>query len=180
MLRGIGLGLMTTLLVCCAGCAEQGQQGGNGNLTTTTASTTPASATPAATTTPATSPSPATPTGTPSPSAPTTATVKNVGNKWQDEASGSPVTTIKVGGTVTWSITGGTHSLRRDAGSDANGCGNLEASFDSANLSSGQSVTRTFNTAGTFGYHCGIHLGTPNCKTPPGSGAMPGVIHVVP
>jgi hypothetical protein len=65
------------------------------------------------------------------------------------------------------------------AGSAANGCQNLDASFDS-NLSPGQPVSRKFDTVGTFGYQCGIHGGTPNCNTPPGSGTMPGVIKVVP
>jgi plastocyanin len=46
-------------------------------------------------------------------------------------------------------------------------------------LDEGDSVTRTFTTAGTFGYICGVHKGKPNCKTPPGTG-MSGVIKVVP
>jgi hypothetical protein len=106
--------------------------------------------------------------------------VKASNFKWQDDASGTPVTTIKVGGTVTWTVTNGTHSLEAVAGSAANGCGNLDASFNSDTLTSGKSVSRTFNTVGTFGYHCGIHLGDPNCKTPPGSGRMPAIIKVVP
>lgn len=131
----------------------------NENLNTNTNSTPPAA-----------SPSPAQ-------TAPMTATVKNAGVKWKDEASGTPVTTIKVGGTVTWTITSGLHSIEKMAGE---GCDELEDSFDSDNLGVGKSVTRTFTKAGTFGYHCGIHLGNPNCKAPPGTGAMPGVIKVVP
>jgi plastocyanin len=177
MLRGIGLVLTTALLlVCCAACTEQGANVNSTNSTNT--ANRAATATPAATTTPAASPAASPSPGT---SAPTTATVKNNGNKWQDDASGTPVTTIKVGGTVTWTITGGKHSLRRDTGSTENGCGDLEASFDTtSDLTSGQSATRTFTKEGTFGYHCGIHGGKPNCKTPPGEGLMPGVIKVVP
>jgi plastocyanin len=122
----------------------------------------------------------ATPTPIPTSTAPTTASVKGSNFKWQDDTSGTPVTTIKVGGTVTWTISGGTHSLEGVAPSAANGCDQLEASFNSDDLSAGQSVSRTFTKAGTFGYHCGIHKGNPNCKTPPGNGAMPGVIKVVP
>lgn len=147
---------------------------------TTSAPTNAPTSTTSATATPTSAPS--TPSATPSPSAPTTANVKNDGIRWKDEASGTPVTTIKVGGTVTWTTTPGPpHSLRRDAGTADNGCDNLDASFDTpGNISPGTPVTRTFDKVGTYGYHCGVHLGTPNCKTPPGSGAMPGVIKVVP
>jgi len=119
----------------------------------------------------------------PSPTAETasmTATVKNVNFSWKDDASGTPVTTIKVGGTVTWTMTSGTHSIGRVAPNPTNGCDELDVSFDSGPLTTGKSVTRTFDKPGTFGYHCGIHLGDPDCKTPPGTGRMPGVIKVVP
>jgi hypothetical protein len=109
--------------------------------------------------------------------------VKGSNFKWQDGVSGTPVTTIKVGETVTWKIAGGTHRLERVAPSAENGCEELDASFDSDDLSSGQTVSRTFTKVGTFGYHCGIHGGNPNCKTPPGNTTppnMPGVIKVVP
>lgn len=162
-MKAFGLVLTTALLVGVTSCTPPSNQN--------TATPTPTAATP----TPA-SPSP---TAAVSPS-PGTATVKGSNFKWQDDASGTPVTTIKVGGTITWTITGGTHQLERVAGSAANGCDELDASFDSNNLTSGQSVSRTFNKVGTFGYHCGIHGGTPNCTTPPGSGPMPGVIKVVP
>jgi len=108
-----------------------------------------------------------------------TATVKGSNFKWTDDVSGTPVTTIKVGGTVTWTITDGTHRLAKVASSPANGCQALDATFDSDDLDEGQTVARTFTTTGTFGYKCGIHGGTPKCNTPPGSG-MSGVIKVVP
>lgn len=169
-MKPLGLVLTAALLLSITSCKPNGGNQGNA---TPTPSTAPAS--PTATATAAASPSP-----TAGPTAPTTATVKGSNFKWQDDVSGTPVTTIKVGGKITWTITGGTHKLERVAGTAANGCGQLDASFDSSNLSSGQSVTRTFTKVGTFGYHCGIHLGEPNCNTPPGSGPMPGVIKVVP
>jgi len=162
-MKALGLVLTMALLVGITSCQPTTNQN--------TATPTPTAGTP----TPAT-PSP---TAAVSPS-PSTASVKGSNFKWQDDASGTPVTTIKVGGTVTWTITGGTHQLERVAASPANGCDELDASFDSSNLTTGQSVTRTFNKVGTFGYHCGIHQGNPNCKTPPGNGPMPGVIKVVP
>jgi plastocyanin len=106
--------------------------------------------------------------------------VKNVNLTWQDNASGTPVTTVKVGGTVTWTISAGPpHSLKRVAGTPENGCEELDAGFDS-NLSAGQPVSRKFDKVGTFGYQCGIHTGKPNCKNPPSGEKMWGVIKVVP
>ena len=165
MLKTLGLVLTIALFLAITSC----QPGTNSNNATPSPSvSTPTPASPSPTVTASVSPSPA------------TGGVKGSNFKWTDDASGTPVTTIKVGGSVTWTITGGTHQLERVAGTAANGCDNLDASFDSGNLTSGQTVTRTFTKVGTFGYHCGIHLGDPNCKTPPGPGAMPGVIKVVP
>lgn len=171
MLKALGLVLTIGLLLGITSCYPNGSQNGNATPSPSTSTPTPTSPSPVATV-----PSSPTPTST----APATATVKGSNFKWVDDVSGTPVTTIKVGGTITWTITGGTHQLERVASSAANGCGELETSFDSGNLTSGQTVTRTFTKVGTFGYHCGIHLGDPNCKAPPGSGAMPGVIKVVP
>ena len=166
MLKALGLVLtIALLLLMITSCQPSGN---SNNATPSPSVSTPTPASPSPTVTASVSPSPA------------TGSVKGSNFKWTDDASGTPVTTIKVGGSVTWTITGGTHRLERVAGTAANGCDNLEASFDSGNLSSGQTVTRTFTKVGTFGYHCGIHLGDPNCKTPPGTGAMPGVIKVVP
>src|ERR1043165_1052237 len=159
-MKALGLVLTTALLLGIASCTQSNQN---------SASPTPSVATP----TPA-SPSPT------AAASPPKATVKGSNFKWQDDASGTPVTTIKVGGTVTWTITGGTHQLERVPASAANGCDELEAWFASDTLPSGKSVSRTFTKVGTFGYHCGIHKGNPNCKTPPGGGPMPGVIKVVP
>ena len=177
MLKALGLVLIIAPLLAITSCQPTNTNSTNATPSPSVGSPTPASPTPA-------SPSPTvTASVSPSPGA-ATASVKGANFKWTDDASGTPVTTIKVGGTVTWTITsgatGGTHQLERVAGNATNGCDNLEASFDSGNLTSGQTVTRTFTKVGTFGYHCGIHLGDPNCKTPPGTGSMPGVIKVVP
>jgi|SRR5687768_16930380 len=169
-MKNLGLVLTTALLLGITSCTTTGPS--NGNTSPTPTATTPRPASPSPT---ATAPSPG-----PTSTAPATATVKGSNFQWRDDVSGTPVTTIRVGGSITWTVTGGTHQLERVAPSAANGCEELEASFDSTNLTSGQTVTRTFTKAGTFGYRCGIHLGEPNCKTPPGSGRMPGVIKVVP
>ncbi|HXC71289.1 MAG TPA: hypothetical protein VN644_15005 [Pyrinomonadaceae bacterium] len=166
MLKALGLVLTIALLLAITSCQPGGTN--SNNATPSPSASTPTPASPSPTVTASVSPSPA------------TGSVKGSNFKWTDDASGTPVTTIKVGGSVTWTITGGTHKLERVAGSAANGCDNLDASFDSGNLTSGQTATRTFTKVGTFGYHCGIHLGDPNCKTTPGTGAMPGVIKVVP
>src|SRR5437868_3679158 len=156
MRKVLGFALTTVLLLSFTSCTGQDQT--NGNRTTT--ANAPAPATPSNT--------PATPPTTPAPPAPTTANVKATpGLKWQDDASGTPVTTIKVGGTVTWTVTAGApHSLQRVAPSPGNGCDELDVSFDTpGHLTPGQPVTRTFTKVGTFGYRCGVHLGTPDCKS---------------
>ena len=167
MLRVLVIVLTIVLFAGCTTSTNLNQN--NASSPATTATGTPAS-------------TPSVAAATPSPSAPTTANVKNVGIKWQDEASGTPVTTIKVGGKVTWTVSAGPpHSLKRVAGTAENGCNDLDATFDTpGNIAPGTPVTRTFDKVGVYGYHCGVHLGTPNCKTPPGTGAMPGVIKVVP
>jgi plastocyanin len=161
MLRVLGLLLMTALFLCSTSCTPADRQ--------TNAPTT-------AVTTPSPTPSPSI---TPPPTAPTTASVKGSNFKWVDDASGTNVTTIKVGGTVTWTVTQGDHTLERVAPSPANGCTKqLDGSFDTDDMS--QPVTKTFTEVGTFGYRCGKHGGVPNCNNPPGSGRMPGIIKVVP
>jgi len=65
--------------------------------------------------------------------------------------------TINAGDTVTFKNSGGTHNVTADNGSwrcaascsDTGGSGNLSGAA--------WSFTRTFNTAGTFGYHCEAH-----------------------
>src|SRR5688500_1978046 len=108
MLRVLGLVLTTALLLGISSCTS----GRETNAPTATGS-------PTAATTP--SPTATSPPTTPSPSAPTTASVKGTNFKWTDEVGGTNVTTIKVGGTVTWTAVGN-HRLERDPSSADNGC----------------------------------------------------------
>jgi plastocyanin len=61
----------------------------------------------------------------------------------------NPVTlTITAGTTVTWQPTGGSHTVTSDPGSPE--------AYDLA-VGGTTAVTRQFNTAGTFSYHCIFH-----------------------
>ena len=54
---------------------------------------------------------------------------------------------VKAGTTVTWTNNESiTHTVTAD-----------DASFDSGNMKQGDKFTHTFNTAGTFSYHCKYH-----------------------
>lgn len=96
--------------------------------------------------------------------APMTSTVKSTGAcEWRDDTSGTPETTIMVGGTVTWEAAGcGGHTVI-SSGAPA---------FADLNALPG---SRTFNAAGDYKYFCGIHGGDPVAKT-----GMWGIVHVVP
>lgn len=170
MLKVLGLVFTLGLLLCISSCATTTNTNNTNTITNINTNTANLNAT----VTPTISPASPSPTVSPV-TAPTTATVKGSNFKWVDTASGTNVTTIKVGGTVTWTVTGN-HSLERVPA--ANGCADLDASFDSDRIT--QPVSRTFKTAGTFGYHCGVHGGTPNCTNPPASEGMAGIIIVVP
>ena len=54
--------------------------------------------------------------------------------------------TISIGETATWTLTNGTHTVVSDDGS-----------WQSGSLSTGGTFTHQFDTAGQFGYKCGIH-----------------------
>ena len=54
--------------------------------------------------------------------------------------------TISIGETVTWTLTNGTHTVVSD-----------DESWQSGSLSTGGTFTHQFDTAGEFGYKCGIH-----------------------
>jgi plastocyanin len=61
-----------------------------------------------------------------------------------------PSVSVKVGGTVQWTVTGSaSHTVTSQAGQTC--------SFDSGNLDTGAKYALTFTTAGTFKYFCKIH-----------------------
>lgn len=102
--------------------------------------------------------------GMPPDAPPLMATVKSTSDcKWRDDTSGTPETTIKVGGMVTW---------------QADGCGGHTV-ISSGAPSFADVMTlpgnRTFGAAGDYKYFCGIHGGDPVAKT-----GMWGIIHVKP
>jgi plastocyanin len=117
-----------------------------------------ATPTPGKTTAPAATPTPgmtmapaATPTtstaATATPAATTGTAPKMVSATIKDFEFGPATVTVAVGGTVTWTNNGpSTHTVTADDGT-----------FDSGNLSTGKTFSQTFDTAGTFPYHCSIH-----------------------
>jgi plastocyanin len=56
--------------------------------------------------------------------------------------------TIAAGQSVTWNWISGTHSIESD---------DTPAAFDASPLLSAGQYTVPFPTAGTYGYHCGVH-----------------------
>ncbi len=82
-------------------------------------------------------------------------------NSFVDATSGNSTSTINVGDTVEWSWASGFHDVQAD-----------DSSFDSgAPTSPPKMFSLTFNSAGTFGYHCTVHGG-------PGGAGMSGTITV--
>ena len=91
------------------------------------------------------------PTGTPAALEPTqtlgTAQAQQTSVKIKDFEFAPSKVTIKVGGTVTWTNGGSSvHTVTADDGS-----------FDSGDLQKGKTFSRTFDSTGTFSYHCSIH-----------------------
>jgi plastocyanin len=109
---------------------------------TTTVVQTPAATTPLATTAPATTPT------IPTPPPAVAVTI-------QDFAFDPPLVTVPVGTTVTWT---NQDSAPHQIVSDATPLFSLGALFTSNQLLQGQKFSFTFNNAGTYAYHCGIHL----------------------
>jgi len=69
----------------------------------------------------------------------------------QNFAFGPASISVAAGSTVTWTNSDSTaHTVTADDGS-----------FDSGSLAAGATFSQTFDTAGTFAYHCKIH---PNMK----------------
>jgi plastocyanin len=135
-----GLILMIALLALLAGALAASACGGGSKAKATPAATSPA-ATPK-TTTQATQAA-ATPKAT---QAAATPAVGATSVDIKDFQFNPSKVTIKVGGTVTWTNSGpSTHTVTGDGG------------IDSGDLSKGKSYSKTFDTAGTFNYHCSIH-----------------------
>jgi len=91
------------------------------------------------------------PTGTPAALTPTqtpsTPQAQQASVKIQDFQFTPSKVTIKVGGTVTWTNGGpSVHTVTADDGS-----------FSSGQLQKGETFSQTFDSAGTFSYHCSIH-----------------------
>jgi plastocyanin len=65
----------------------------------------------------------------------------------KDFAFGPATLSVAVGSTVTWTnADSAAHTVTADDGS-----------FDSKSLAAGSTFSQTFDTAGTFAYHCSIH-----------------------
>jgi plastocyanin len=98
---------------------------------------------------PAQTPTPnPTPRQTPSPSPAPTAQPKTLSVNIQNFAFSPNSLTINKGDSVVWTnMDSSSHTVTSDSGSE----------LKSGTLSNGQTYTHTFNTAGTFTYHCSIH-----------------------
>jgi hypothetical protein len=112
------------------------------------------------------------------------------GCKWRDDASGTPETTIKVNGTVTWFDQGcSPHTV---VSVNALPFNTLTPPLGDPVPAPPSGFSRQFTTVGHFAYACGIHGGDPVGAVggpggnPAGPGvdsparAMWGIIHVVP
>jgi plastocyanin len=97
-------------------------------------------------TTPPTTPPPTTPPTTPPPATPSTATVQGV-----EDAFSPRAVTIAAGGTVTWTMVDEEHDVTWTGAAPTGG--------NIGRIDRGQSVSRTFPSAGTFAYTCARHDG---------------------
>jgi Multicopper oxidase len=119
------------------------------------------------------------------------ATVRSTGQcKWRDDASGTPETTIKVNGTVTWFDQGcSPHTV---VSVNAPPFDTLTPPLNNSVPAPPTGFSRQFTTVGHFAYMCGVHLGDPVDAVggPGGNPAGPGVdspargmwgiVHVIP
>lgn len=86
------------------------------------------------------------------PAAANTVTVHVFNFSFSNNPMGQTVVTttnINVGDTVHWQVDQGTHTTTSDSTS--------QEVWDSGSLAQGQTFNHTFNTAGTFTYHCTFH-----------------------
>ncbi len=96
----------------------------------------------------ASSPSPTGPSPTPSPSSSAVSIVSGAASKGASAFAPNPIT-ISTGMTVTWMNNDSiTHTSTSDTGA-----------WNSGSLAPGASFSHTFQSAGTFSYHCTIHPG---------------------
>ncbi len=84
---------------------------------------------------------------TPTPSGPTSITIVSGASGLTSTAFNPNPIVVPVGSSVTW--TNGDNTAHTSTANDG--------SWNSGNIAAGQSYTRTFSTAGSFAYHCGIH-----------------------
>jgi plastocyanin len=89
-------------------------------------------------------------TPTPPPAAAHMVSVGMGGNQFVDGQSGSNVTTISAGQTVTWNWVAGPHSTT------SGNCCSPDGKWDSGVRSSG-SFSQMFPSAGSFPYYCTVH-----------------------
>jgi len=136
--RLVLLMLLTTVLVSSLAALSCG----GGSKKSQTPTPPPAAATNTPMVMPTGTPAALTPTQTPS-----TPQAQQASVKIQDFQFTPSKVTIKVGGTVTWTNNGpSTHTVTADDGS-----------FDSGQLQKGKMFSQTFDSTGTFSYHCSIH-----------------------
>jgi len=91
---------------------------------------------------------------------------------FEDQQSNTPETTIDAGDAVKWvNVDSDEHTLVSDNVSPFD---TLTPPFNGENIpGSPTGISRTFDRARNYGYHCGIHGGNPGEKT-----GMYGIVHV--
>ena len=65
--------------------------------------------------------------------------------------------TIAIGETVTWRLRQGDHTVTSNPGKKVNCTPTSAEQFDSGLMTGSDTYSRTFNTAGSFAYHCEEH-----------------------
>lgn len=103
-----------------------------------------------------------------------TANVRSTaGCQWRDDTFGTPETTIKVNGTVTWFDNGcSPHTV---VSQNLPGFTNWPTPLNNLAVPAAGTAPQPFPQVGDFAYICGVHGGDPALKS-----GMYGIIHVVP